>query len=44
MVRAKVDSGQRQSAEQAWLSCIKHAPDNLAAYYGYGIVLQTLGR
>jgi tetratricopeptide (TPR) repeat protein len=42
--RVKMDLGQMQSAEQAWLAYIKRDPGNPAAYYGYGIVLQTLGK
>lgn len=42
--RIKMDLGQMQAAEQAWLSYIKRDPGNPAAYYGYGVVLQTLGR
>ena len=44
VARVKMDLGQMQAAEQAWLSYIKQDPTNPAAYYGYGIVLQTLGR
>jgi tetratricopeptide (TPR) repeat protein len=44
VARVKMDLGQMQSAEQAWLLYIKHDPGNPAAYYGYGIVLQSLGR
>jgi tetratricopeptide (TPR) repeat protein len=44
VARVKMDLGQMQAAEQAWLSYIKQDPGNPVAYYGYGIVLQTLGR
>lgn len=44
VARVKMDLGQMQAAEQAWLSYIKQDPSNPTAYYGYGIVLQTLGR
>lgn len=44
VARVKMDLGQMQAAEQAWLSYIKQDPNNPAAYYGYGIVLQTLGK
>jgi tetratricopeptide (TPR) repeat protein len=44
VARVKMDLGQMQSAEQAWLSYIKQDPSNPTAYYGYGLVLQTLGR
>src|ERR1017187_8273101 len=44
VARVKMDLGQMQSAEQAWLAYIKRDPGNPTAYYGYGIVLQTLGR
>ena len=44
VARVKMDLGQMQSAEQAWLIYIQHDPNNPAAYYGYGLVLQTLGK
>jgi tetratricopeptide (TPR) repeat protein len=44
VARVKMDIGQMQAAEQAWISYIKQDPGNPAGYYGYGIVLQTLGR
>jgi tetratricopeptide (TPR) repeat protein len=44
VARVKMDLGQMESAEQAWLSYIKQDPSNPTAYYGYGLVLQTLGR
>jgi tetratricopeptide (TPR) repeat protein len=44
VARVKMDLGQMQAAEQAWLSYIQQDPNNPVAYYGYGIVLQTLGR
>lgn len=42
--RVKMDLGQMQSAEQAWLAYIKQDPHNPAAYYGCGLVLQALGK
>jgi tetratricopeptide (TPR) repeat protein len=44
VARVKMDLGQMQAAEQAWVAYIKHDPGNPTAYYGYGVVLQTLGR